>query len=416
MPRQFLPIPNLPPHGILSHQPLAYGEPLLEQPLRAALHVYRRICPAGGHHPKGGPSLRTARAAARSPGNAASIASTGPRIWSGSAFIREAQRLGCKLGELVPLLAGVTSLDHFPGRRWSNWWRTSWRRSEAEVARLQRQHQGLSQCATLLAQHPTAMAPRSGTPDAQDHPATADRGQRWLDSVPWDKGCNGAHCKEPYHDPQPACSQQQPRPTASATPSPGSTPAAPSKGRPRHPASRGRARLRSRTFTTAAGRGAAPEPDLQAVQQSLAQAQHLVIVAPSGGATCLPGSRGCWIAPLPGFAFRCQPGKAHPERLLAGKTARLLLTMDSPWYYRWWQGAPVERTPGPAGAGAVRHSADPPPASGARPHSDEGGPPALAHSNQGRRPARMCGGWAGAPPNPATGIFLPIKSPPWRQC
>ncbi|MGU5690922.1 NAD(P)H-dependent oxidoreductase, partial [Aeromonas caviae] len=48
---------------------------------------------------------------------------------------------------------------------------------------------------------------------------------------------------------------------------------------------------------------------------------------------------------LPGFAFRYQPGKAHPEQLLAGKTARLLLTMDSPpWYYRWWQGAPLERT------------------------------------------------------------------------
>lgn len=48
---------------------------------------------------------------------------------------------------------------------------------------------------------------------------------------------------------------------------------------------------------------------------------------------------------LSGFAFRYQKGKALPERLLAGKTARLLLTMDSPvWYYRWWLGAPVERT------------------------------------------------------------------------
>ena len=35
------------------------------------------------------------------PGGAASIASTGPRIWSGSALSGEAQRLGCKL-ELVP--------------------------------------------------------------------------------------------------------------------------------------------------------------------------------------------------------------------------------------------------------------------------------------------------------------------------
>ena len=47
--------------------------------------------------------------------------------WVG--FIREAQRLGCKLGELVPLLADVTSLDHFPGRRWSSLSRASWPRS-----------------------------------------------------------------------------------------------------------------------------------------------------------------------------------------------------------------------------------------------------------------------------------------------
>ena len=39
------------------------------------------------------------------------------------------------------------------------------------------------------------------------------------------------------------------------------------------------------------------------MQQSLAQAQHLAIVAPSGGATCPPGSRLLDRTPLPGFAF-----------------------------------------------------------------------------------------------------------------
>lgn len=44
---------------------------------------------------------------------------------------------------------------------------------------------------------------------------------------------------------------------------------------------------------------------------------------------------------LSGFAFQYVKGKAQPLRLLAGKTARLLLTMDSPvWYYRWWLGDP----------------------------------------------------------------------------
>ncbi|MGL6527015.1 NAD(P)H-dependent oxidoreductase [Aeromonas hydrophila] len=47
---------------------------------------------------------------------------------------------------------------------------------------------------------------------------------------------------------------------------------------------------------------------------------------------------------LSGFAFQYLKGKAQPLRLLAGKTARLLLTMDSPvWYYRWWLGEPASR-------------------------------------------------------------------------
>jgi hypothetical protein len=50
---------------------------------------------------------------------------------------------------------------------------------EAEVARLQRQHQGLSQCATLLAQHPCRYgAPARQSPDGRYHPAAADRGQK----------------------------------------------------------------------------------------------------------------------------------------------------------------------------------------------------------------------------------------------
>lgn len=97
--------------------------------------------------------------------------------WVG--FIREAQRLGCKLGELVPLLAGVTSLDHFPWQKVEQLVADKLAQIEAEIARLQRQHQGLSQCAMLLAQHPCRYgAPVRHAPDAQDHPAAADRGQK----------------------------------------------------------------------------------------------------------------------------------------------------------------------------------------------------------------------------------------------
>lgn len=97
--------------------------------------------------------------------------------WVG--FIREAQRLGCRLGELVPLLAGVTSLDHFPWQKVEQLIAAKLAQIKAEVARLQRQHQGLSQCATLLAQHPCRYgAPVRQSPDAQGHPAAADRGHK----------------------------------------------------------------------------------------------------------------------------------------------------------------------------------------------------------------------------------------------
>jgi len=39
---------------------------------------------------------------------------------------------------------------------------------------------------------------------------------------------------------------------------------------------------------------------------------------------------------LPGFAFKYRKGSVRWDRLLTGKSARLIVTMDSPpWYYRW---------------------------------------------------------------------------------
>lgn len=111
------------------------------------------------------------------------------------------------------------------------------------------------------------------------------------------------------------------------------------------------------------------EPDLQAVQQSLMEAHHLVIVAPVWWGHLPARLKGLLDRTLlPGFAFRYQPGKAYPEQLLAGKTARLLLTMDSPPGITAGGREPPGSHPGQAGAGAVRHPADPPSASGARPH------------------------------------------------
>ncbi|RBL65614.1 flavodoxin family protein, partial [Pseudomonas sp. MWU13-2625] len=44
---------------------------------------------------------------------------------------------------------------------------------------------------------------------------------------------------------------------------------------------------------------------------------------------------------LPGFAFKYRPGKAFPEQLLKGRSAHLLVTMDTPpWYFRWFYRMP----------------------------------------------------------------------------
>jgi putative NADPH-quinone reductase len=45
---------------------------------------------------------------------------------------------------------------------------------------------------------------------------------------------------------------------------------------------------------------------------------------------------------LPGFAFKYREGSQFWDRLLSGRSAHLLVTMDTPpWYFRW-----VYRMPG----------------------------------------------------------------------
>lgn len=47
---------------------------------------------------------------------------------------------------------------------------------------------------------------------------------------------------------------------------------------------------------------------------------------------------------LPNFAFKYQQGSPFPKQLLIGKTARLIVTMDTPpWYYRLIFGAPSHK-------------------------------------------------------------------------
>ncbi|BBU44737.1 NAD(P)H-dependent oxidoreductase [Pseudomonas monteilii] len=85
------------------------------------------------------------------------------------------------------------------------------------------------------------------------------------------------------------------------------------------------------------------EPDLLRAQADITWAEHLAFIYPIwwGGIPAL--MKGFFDRVfLPGFAFRYRAGKAFPEQLLKGRTAHLLVTMDTPpWYYRW-----VYRMPG----------------------------------------------------------------------
>jgi putative NADPH-quinone reductase len=76
------------------------------------------------------------------------------------------------------------------------------------------------------------------------------------------------------------------------------------------------------------------EPDLIKAQQDIAWADHLVFVYPSWWGTMPALLRGFIDRIfLPGFAFKYQKGKSLPDQLLKGKTARLIVTMDTP---SWW--------------------------------------------------------------------------------
>jgi NAD(P)H dehydrogenase (quinone) len=85
------------------------------------------------------------------------------------------------------------------------------------------------------------------------------------------------------------------------------------------------------------------EADLRQAQADILWAEQLTLVYPIwwGGVPAL--LKGFFDRVfLPGFAFKYREGKAFPEKLLRGRSAHLLVTMDTPpWYYRW-----VYRMPG----------------------------------------------------------------------
>ncbi|WP_121812661.1 NAD(P)H-dependent oxidoreductase [Mucilaginibacter kameinonensis] len=76
------------------------------------------------------------------------------------------------------------------------------------------------------------------------------------------------------------------------------------------------------------------EDDLLAAQEMFTWANHVVFVYPNWWGF-MPAITKGFIDRLflPGFAFKHQSGKIFPEKLLKGKSMRLMVTMDTP---KWW--------------------------------------------------------------------------------
>lgn len=78
------------------------------------------------------------------------------------------------------------------------------------------------------------------------------------------------------------------------------------------------------------------EPDLVKAQELIQWSNHIVFVYPNWWGA-MPALMKGFIDRvfLPGFAFKYR-GASLPDKLLSGRTAHLMVTMDTPaWYYRW---------------------------------------------------------------------------------
>jgi putative NADPH-quinone reductase len=85
------------------------------------------------------------------------------------------------------------------------------------------------------------------------------------------------------------------------------------------------------------------EPDLVNIQEDILAANHLVIVYPNWWGTYPALLKGLIDRIfLPNFAFKYISHSPMPAKLLKGKSARLIVTMDTPKWYYWL----INRSPG----------------------------------------------------------------------
>jgi NAD(P)H dehydrogenase (quinone) len=88
------------------------------------------------------------------------------------------------------------------------------------------------------------------------------------------------------------------------------------------------------------------EPDLARAQEAIKWADHLVFVYPIWWGT-IPALLKGFIEQvfLPGFAVNFREHSLWWDKLLTGRSARLIVTLNTPsWYYRWVYGRPGHNT------------------------------------------------------------------------
>jgi NAD(P)H dehydrogenase (quinone) len=87
------------------------------------------------------------------------------------------------------------------------------------------------------------------------------------------------------------------------------------------------------------------EDDILSSQKLIAWADHLVFIYPNWWGTYPALFKGFIDKVLwPGFAFQYRKNSQRVDQLLKGKSARVIVTMDTPlWYYNFFQGRPGHR-------------------------------------------------------------------------
>ncbi len=85
-------------------------------------------------------------------------------------------------------------------------------------------------------------------------------------------------------------------------------------------------------------RAGAPSPTIRKCQDDLAWAEHIVILFPLWLGS-MPALLKAFFEQVlrPGFAFAAAKGRGPPQKLLRGKSSRIIVTMGMPaLFYRWY--------------------------------------------------------------------------------